>query len=187
MTTAQIEKLQARLDQAQGDLEALDRDIPLAVADCADDSALAQMRSKRRDLIDQCDDLSQAIQALQGRRDDAARKAADAEQSVRRGMAAKRADEFLSAADRMDDALAALDRAYAVLEGKQRELATSLRLAGLSDSGRIGTMMKPALRWATWRAAPNFAKGAAVPRAQENRRATMRDALKTLIPRIPVE
>lgn len=187
MTTAQIEKLQDRLSRAQSDLEALDRDIPLAVADGAEDSALAQMRSRRRDLIDQCDDISQAIQALQGRRDEAARKADAAEQSVARGMARRRTEEFLSAANDFDAALAALDRAYAALEGKQRDLATALRLAKLSDGGRIGTLMKPALRWATWRSAPNFADATGVPRADMHRRSPLAASVRSLIPNIPVE
>jgi hypothetical protein len=185
MTAAQIEKLQTRLDQAQRDLEALDRDIPLAVADGAEDSKLAQMRTDRRDLIDQCDDLSQAIGALQGRRDDAARRAAEAERSARRGAARKAADEFLSAAAELDRALAAVDAAHAAVEARQRDLATSLRLAGLSDGGRVGAMMKPALRWATWSSAPNFSDAAGIARAEMRRRSPLARTARSLIPNIP--
>jgi hypothetical protein len=185
MTTAQIERLQDHLDRAHRELEELDRNIPLAIADDEDDETVDGMRLRRRELIDDCDDVSQAIEALKARLDSPAAKAEAARRIVKRAAAGKQAEEFLSAADAVDEALAALGRAHSALEKKQRDLHVSLFDAGLSDGGRIGRMMLPALRWATWRAAPNFAKGAAVPRAQQNRRTTMRDALKTLIPNIP--
>lgn len=185
MTTAQIERLQDHLGRSQRELEELDRSIPLAIADDEDDETVADMRSRRRELIDDCDDVSQAIEALKARIDSPAAKAKAADLVVKRAAAARQAEEFLSAADGVDAALAALGRAHAALVQKQQDLHRSLFDAGLSDNGRIGRMILPALRWATWRSAAGFAKGAAVPRAQENRRATMRDALKTLIPNIP--
>jgi hypothetical protein len=46
-------------------------------------------------------------------------------------------------------------------------------------------MMKPALRWATWRGASHFADAAGVPRADMHRRSPLAQSVRSLIPNIP--
>jgi hypothetical protein len=180
MTTT-TERLSERLQQAEAELAALDPQIATALADETDTSKL---RARRRELMEQCDDLAEAISFAEGRHADARRKAdADKSQALRADAREKGA-AFTKAAADVDSALAQLEQAFARFKLTTVDLSRSLRLAGMADDARIANAITPSLRWAAWLAAPAFSEQSQIPRAEAHRRKSLRDSVSRLIPRI---
>lgn len=180
-----IKELTLKGDRAQARIEELDQQIAEGVADGLDDMTLGEMRDQRRRLVEECDDLSEAIALLEKRAADPAIKERAKAMAKARVEARRRADVLVTAAADVDAALAKLDQAFGQMQVRTNEMQESLRLAGLSDSGRLGVQLLPSLRWASWAKAPLFAEASQVPRAPANRRHSLRDSIARLIPAIP--
>lgn len=185
MAKNKVERLQAKLDRVTQELDGMDGEIAKAVADEADDRELSRLRTRRRDLAEEADDLSEALRHIEDR----AKAAVDEEQQKK---VAKACDEaracssgLVQAAGEVDDALMALEQAFDKLRLSEIDLSRALRRAGQSSNGRLVNGIGPALRWAVWRSAEGFAKLAEVPRAPSHRRRSLADSVKRLVPAIP--
>lgn len=185
MTTDRINELKAQAERAMAEGERLDADIAAGIADGLDDLTLAEMRQRRRQLVEQCDDVAEAIALLEKRASDPTIKEREKALKRARADARRRADLLVIAAADLDSALAKLDEAFGTMQQRTAEMQASLREAGLSDAGRMGVQLLPSLRWATWAKAPAFAEASQVPRAPADRRRPLRDSIKRLIPQIP--
>lgn len=177
-------RLQLRLNKVAEELDGLDGEIAKAVADEADHRELSRLRTRRRDLAEEADDISEALRHIEDR----AKAAVDEEQQKK---VAKACDEaracssgFIKAAGEVDDALMALEQAFDKLRLSEIDLSRALRRAGQSSNGRLVNGIGPALRWAVWRSAEGFAKMAEVPRAPAHRRRSLADSVKRLVPAI---
>lgn len=185
MSQTTIEKLTQRLRAAEGEFEAIDPKITHALANESPEADVARLRIRRRELVEQCDDLAEAIRFAEGRQTDAKRKEADERQSALRRDARQKAAAFVTAAGEVDDVLAKLEEAFSKFNLMRLDLSRALRLAGLGDDARIANSVSPALRWASWRSAPAFSEQSQIPRAEVQRRKPMRDSASRLIPHIP--
>ncbi len=185
MKTDRISELTRQAERAQAQLEGLDSDIATGVAEGLDDFTLDEMRQRRRQLVEQCDDVAEAIALLEKRAADPAIKETEKALKRARADARRRADLLVIAAADVDSALAKLDQAFGAMQQRTNEMQASLREAGLSDAGRIGVQLLPSLRWAAWAKAPSFAEASQVPRAPADRRKALRECIERLIPQIP--
>lgn len=185
MTAQRIAQLTASADSAQAEVEQLDGLIANAMAD-GDDSALAELRQRRRELVEMADDAASAIAVLEKRE-------SDPNEKLRRAMAAgalrdarRQADAYRAAAQEVDDAIAALETRFQALEASARQLSRALNAAGVGDSARLYNTLLPSLRWALWRSSPRVAKAMGVPHTPFGKRLTLHDSMSRLIPNIPV-
>lgn len=186
MTAERIRDLASGADAAQAEVERLDREIATALAD-GDEAGLAELRRRRRELIEEADDAASAIALLEAR-------ASDPQVKLRAAMAAgalrdarRRADEYRNAAHEVDGALAALETRFEALEASARTLSRSLTAAGVGDTARIHNTLQPSLRWALWRSSPKLAKAMGVAHTPFVKRRTLRDSASRVIPNIPAE
>lgn len=185
MTAERIKELTQKGDRAQAQIERLDAEIAEGVADGLDDFTLGEMRQLRRQLVEECDDVGEAIAILEKRASDPAIQERAKAAKKARAEAGKRADLLVTAAADVDAALAKLDQTFGQMQVRTNEMQEALRLAGLSDGGRLGIQLLPSLRWASWAKAPRFAEASQVPRAPADRRHSLRDSIARLIPQIP--
>lgn len=185
MTAQRIAQLASQADRAQAEVEDLDQRIAEALADGADEFTLAELRQRRRELIEQSDDASSAIAVLQQR-------ASDPNEKLRQAMAAgalrdarRHADAYRDAAREVDDALANLEEKFEALEAGARQLGRSLNASGVGDSARISNTLEPSLRWALWKSSPKLAKAVGLSHTPWNKRRTLHDSASRVIPNIP--
>lgn len=178
------ETLGARGASIEAEVARLDLEIAERVADGDGESALVtRLRAKRRELIEEHDDLGAALAVVRER---AAEDAETERQRVRREATARvRADvtEFLDAASAVDGALDALEAAHERMRLAALDLSRSQRLAGHNDTGRLGYSVGPAMRWAAWAKAPGASEDMQVPRATGARRRPLRVSAERLVPK----
>lgn len=184
MAQSTLERLADRLAQAEKELEALDPQIASALASDASDAQVAKLRSRRRELVEQCDDLAEAMRFSESRGSDAKRQAEADKLNALRAEAKKTAEAFIANASAVDAALATVEAAFEKLKLSGLDLGRALRLAGLSDNSRIMNTLTPSLRWAAWKSAPAFSEQSQIPRAEFHRRKTMRDSAARVVPHI---
>lgn len=184
MTAQRIAQLTSQADQAQAEVEQLDGEIATALAD-GDEAGLAELRQRRRELVEMADDAAGAIAVLEKRE-------SDPNEKLRRAVAAgalrdarRQADAYRSAAQEVDDVLATLEARFGALETAARTLSRSLIAAGVGDSARIYNTLQPSLRWALWRSSPRLAKAIGVAHTPFVKRRTLRDSSSRVIPNIP--
>lgn len=185
MKSDRIEELTQRGDRAQAQVETLDQEIANALADGVDDETLADMRRRRRQLIEEADDVGEALVVLE-------KRAADPQEKLRAAIAAgairdarRHADEYTKSAAAVDDAFAALEASFEALETGARRLQRALYAAGVGDAARISNTLQPSLRWALWRSSPKLAKAIGLSHTPFNKRQTLTDSARRVIPNIP--
>ncbi len=187
MTQQRIQELTTRGDRVQAELEKVDGEIAVAVADDLDEETVSLLRQRRRDLVEEASDLSEAVHVLEQRGDDPGVLARASQQAKARKDARKRASDYLSAAARVDSALAAVEVAFSDMRRVGLDLQRSLRECGLGDNAKIANTLKAATRWSAWRNAPTFSEMAQVAYTPNERRTTLRESTSRVIPNIPVE
>lgn len=187
MTDARIKDLARKAESASAEIEALDASIVEALADGADDLTLADLRRRRRELVEQTDDVSEAIALLEQRANDPKTKEREAAQAKARQAARQEAEKYKAAAAAVDDALRALEERFEALETGARLLQRALFAAGVSDNARISNTLQPSLRWSLWKDSPRFAKAIGVSHTPFDKRRTLRDSAARVIPNIPAE
>lgn len=179
------ERLLARRAELEQEAESLEDEIARRTADGEPAGRLSGLRERRRDAIDEASDVGDALAVLDERASDEAGRRRAEELRAARAEARSEASGFVEAAARVDGALEALEGAFDDMRLRSLDLARALRLAELSDSGRIAASLGPSLRWATWRGAPGYAKAAEVPRAPATRRESMAALAGRVVPRLP--
>lgn len=187
MTADRIKELTRQGDAAHAAAEALDREIATAIADGVDEMTLAEMRQRRRQLVEQSEDLSEAIAVLQARGDDPRTKEREQALSRARQHARRQADNYVTSAAAVDECLAELERRFESLSTNGRELARALNASGVGDSARISNTLTPSLRWALWRNSPAFSKAADISHTPFAKRRSLADSARRVIPSIPSE
>lgn len=187
MTEARIKELVRKAEAAQTEGEALDAAIAEAIADGADDLTLADLRQRRRELLEQTDDVGQAIAVLEARANDPKIKEREAAQAKARQAARQEAEKYKAAAAAVDDALRTLETSFEALETGARQLQRALFAAGVSDNARLSNTLQPSLRWALWKAGPKFAKAIGVSHTPFDKRRTLKDSAARVIPNVPAE
>lgn len=180
-----ITELNQRGERAQAQIGELDQQIAIAVADGLDEMTIGEMRSQRRQLVEECDDLAEAIAVLQARASDPSILERAKAMAKARAEARRHADLVLIAAADVDAALLKLDQVFGQMQMRTREMQEALRAAGAPDTGRLSVQLLPSLRWASWAKAPLFAEASQVPRAPANRRKSLRESVSNLLPQIP--
>lgn len=184
MTSQTFGKIQYRRGQIEKELGELDAGIAQAILDEADDRELSKLRTRRRNLIDEADDLGEALRGLEQRAEDYLEKERKGEQTKALNDARSAADSFVANAKEVDEALLTLEQAFDKLKLSEIDLSRALRLAGRSARGHLVNGIGPALRWASWLTAQGFSEMAQVPRVPAQRRRSMAESAKRLVPSI---
>lgn len=148
-------------------LEELDGLIARGIASGDDVTGL---QAERRQLIDDLDDKGAALRLLDDRRETMEAEQRERHRAGLLETARRDRDALLAACEAFDAKLAELEDAYGAVTKAELRLATSARIAGHSDGGRIARNLKRAVQWAMCQSAPATAEAAGVPRSNSNRR-----------------
>lgn len=185
MSADRIKELTRQGDAAQAAAEALDQDITNALADGADEHIVADMRQRRREFVEQADDIGGAIAVLQARQNDPNENAKIANAAKARKDAKTDADAYVRSAAAVDRALVALEAAFIDMRARGSDLQRSLRQAGISDNARISNTLGPSSRWSVWANAPAFAESVNVAFTPHAKRTRLSESAKRVVPQIP--
>lgn len=184
MTAARIKELVRKAEAAQTEGEQLDAEIAEAIADGVDDETLADLRRRRRELVEQTDDVGQAITLLEQRANDPKIKEREQAAAKARQTARHEAEKYKACAAAVDEALRSLETNFEAMETGARLLQRALQAAGVSDAARMSNTLQPSLRWAMWRSAPRLAKAIGLSHTPFERRRTLVDNTARVIPNI---
>ena len=184
MQADRITELTTKGDLAQAAVETLDQEISNALVDGVDDEIIAEMRRRRRELIEQSDDIGEALIVLQAR-------AADPQEKLKAAIIAggfrearRQADEYVTSAAAVDAALIALEKAFVGLRDRGQELRRALGKCGLDDV-RLSNTLESSIRWALWRNSPVLSETMKLAHTPHDRRRPLRESMARLIPAIP--
>src|SRR5690606_18133101 len=144
-----------------------------AIADGVDDEIIAEMRSRRRKLIEDSDDVGEALAILEKRANDPRHKLKEAIIAGGLRDAKREADNYVESAAAVDAALIAVEKALTDLQRRGNDLQRALRTAGISDNSRLSNTLQASTRWAMWKSSPILAELASVPFTPGNKRFTL--------------
>lgn len=154
-------------DAGEARLEELDGLIAVGIASGDD---VTKLQAERRQLVDDLDDKGAALRLLDDRRETIEAEQRERHRAGLLGTARRDRDAMLAACETFDVKLAELEDAFGAVTKAELRLATSARLAGHGDGGRIARNMKRAVQWAMCQSAPATAEAAGVPRSNSNRK-----------------
>lgn len=185
MKADRIKELTARGNAAETGVENLDQEIAIAIADGVDDEIIADMRRRRRELIEQASDLGDALLVLE-------KRAADPREKLQASIIAgglrdarREADTYIQSAAAVDAALVAVEKALTDLRKHGSDLSRALRIAGVDDQARLSNTLHSATRWAIWKSSPSLAELAQVPHTPANKRYALAHSMRRVMPAIP--
>lgn len=184
MKADRIQELTTKADRAQAAVEALDQEIANAIADGVDEEVIADMRLRRRELIEQTDDVGEALVILEKRANDPRHKLQAAIIAGGLRDAKREAETYIQSAAAVDAALASVEKSLTDLQRHGNDLQKALRIAGISDNARISNTLQSSTRWAMWKSAPILAELANVPFTPGNKRYTLAHSARRVIPAI---
>ena len=151
------------------------------VAEGADARNQAAKRDRLRGRVD---DLRPAIELARSREEAARKAAAEAERAEALKSAEEAAFALMDAAKAVDGKLAELEATFADYLLARVAIERAMAAAGVPDMSQLRRRTGPALRWATWEAAPEYASESQLPRADMTRRRSFFNSVATSMPRI---
>ena len=170
---------------AEAKFEKLDAQVVSAIAKSRPMKEIAELRKRRRDALEEVDDLGEALRLTE---DQLAKAEARKRQEKTKALVSEAnelAHRFIETSAAVDAALAELERAAVAYRLTAMDLASGLRRAGLTDGGRIGRMASPHSRWSAWKSAPTWCELAEVARTSPPRRETLKNLSRRIVPSFP--
>lgn len=164
------ERLAGVLTEREAGVARLEELDGLIAAGVAGGDDVARLRAERRELVEDLDDRGAALRLLDDRRETMEAEQRERHRTGLLETARRDRDALLDACEAFDVKLAELEDAYGAVTRAELRLATSARVAGHGDGGRIARNLRRAVQWAMNRHAPATAEAAGVPRSNSNRR-----------------